>query len=48
MFDAQDEIIQGMIRILPVPSGYSKLKGIFLPCKAIAHCTQQKGVQAVD
>jgi alanine-synthesizing transaminase len=47
-FDAPDEIIQDMIRNLPMSSGYSDSKGVFAARKAIMHYTQQKGVLGVE
>ncbi len=47
-FDAPNEIIQDMIRNLPVASGYSDSKGIFSARKAVMHYTQQKGVSGVE
>jgi alanine-synthesizing transaminase len=47
-FDAPDEIVQDMIRNLPMSSGYSDSKGVFAARKAIMHYTQQKGVVGVE
>ena len=39
-----DEIVQDMIRNLPLSAGYSDSKGIFSARKAVVHYTQQQGV----
>ena len=43
-----DEIVQDMIRNLPLSAGYSDSKGIFSARKAVVHYTQQQGVPGVD
>ncbi len=46
-FDAPEEIMQDVIRNLPIASGYSESKGLFSARKAIMHYTQQKKIAGV-
>lgn len=47
-FDAPDEIIQDVIRMLPTAQGYSESKGLFSARKAVFQHYQQKGLLDVD
>jgi alanine-synthesizing transaminase len=42
-----DEIVQDMIRNLPLAAGYTDSKGLFAPRKAVVHYTQEKNVHGV-
>ncbi len=42
-----DEIVQDIIRNLPLAAGYTDSKGLFAPRKAVVHYTQEKGVKGV-
>jgi alanine-synthesizing transaminase len=46
-FEAPEEMVQDMIRNLPLASGYCDSKGLFSARKAIVHYTQQKHVRGV-
>ena len=46
-FEAPEEILQDVIRNLPLASGYSDSKGLFPARRAIVHEMQIKGVQGV-
>jgi len=43
-----DEIVQDIIRNLPLAAGYTDSKGLFAPRKAVVHYTQEKGVKGVS
>ncbi|MEY4373827.1 MAG: hypothetical protein RL219_2596 [Actinomycetota bacterium] len=45
--DPPDEIVQDMIRNLPVAAGYTDSKGLFAPRKSIVHYTQEKRIAGV-
>tara|TARA_R100000687_G_C6445989_1_gene162879 strand:- start:739 stop:1968 length:1230 start_codon:yes stop_codon:yes gene_type:complete len=47
-FDAPEEIIQDVIRLLPESPGYSDSKGLFAARKAVMHETQRIGVPDVE
>ncbi|MDX9873625.1 MAG: pyridoxal phosphate-dependent aminotransferase [Spongiibacteraceae bacterium] len=47
-FDAPDEIIQDVIRMLPSAQGYCDSKGLYSARKAIMQETQSRGIQGVD
>lgn len=47
-FDAPDEIIQDVIRLLPTSQGYSESKGLFSARKAVFQHYQQKGLMDID
>ena len=46
-FEAPEEMVQDMIRNLPLASGYCDSKGLFSARKAIVHYTQQKHLRGV-
>lgn len=46
-FDAPDEIVQDMIRNLPLSAGYSDSKGVFAARKAVMHYTQKQKIAGV-
>ncbi|MFT5604120.1 MAG: alanine-synthesizing transaminase, partial [Paracoccaceae bacterium] len=46
-FDAPEEIIQDVIRLLPESPGYSDSKGLFAARKAVMHETQRIGIPDV-
>ncbi len=47
-FDAPEEIIQDVIRLLPESPGYSDSKGLFAARKAVMHETQRLGIPNVE
>ena len=47
-FDAPEEIIQDVIRLLPESPGYSDSKGLFAARKAVMHETQRLGIPDVE
>jgi alanine-synthesizing transaminase len=47
-FDAPDEIIQDVIRLLPTSQGYCESKGLYSARKAVMQHYQQRGVLDVD
>ena len=47
-FDAPEEIIQDVIRLLPESQGYSDSKGLFAARKAVMHETQRLGIPDVE
>lgn len=47
-FDAPDEIIQDVIRLLPSSQGYCESKGLYSARKAVMQHYQQQGVPDVD
>lgn len=47
-FDAPDEIIQDVIRLLPSSQGYSESKGLFSARKAVFQHYQEKGLFDID
>lgn len=47
-FDAPEEIIQDVIRLLPESPGYSDSKGLFAARKAVMHETQRLGIDDVE
>jgi alanine-synthesizing transaminase len=47
-FDAPDEIIQDVIRLLPTAQGYCESKGLYSARKAVMQHYQQKGISNVD
>ncbi|MFT5579888.1 MAG: alanine-synthesizing transaminase [Paraglaciecola psychrophila] len=47
-FDAPDEIIQDVIRLLPTAQGYCESKGLYSARKAVMQHYQQQGVMSID
>jgi len=47
-FDAPDEIIQDVIRLLPTAQGYCESKGLYSARKAVMQHYQQQGVMNID
>lgn len=47
-FDAPDEIIQDVIRLLPTSQGYCESKGLYSARKAVMQHYQQRGLRDVD
>lgn len=47
-FDAPDEIIQDVIRLLPTSQGYCESKGLYSARKAVMQHYQQRGLLSVD
>jgi len=47
-FDAPDEIIQDVIRLLPSAQGYCESKGLYSARKAVMQHYQQQGVMSID
>ena len=47
-FDAPDEIIQDVIRLLPTGQGYCESKGLYSARKAVMQHYQQRGLLNVD
>jgi len=47
-FDAPDEIIQDVIRMLPTAQGYCESKGLYSARKAVMQSTQQAGIEGVE
>ncbi len=47
-FDAPDEILQDVIRLLPTSQGYCESRGLYSARKAVMQHYQQKGVLSVD
>jgi len=47
-FDAPDEIIQDVIRLLPTAQGYCESKGLYSARKAVMQHYQQQGILSID
>ncbi|MFT5692276.1 MAG: alanine-synthesizing transaminase [Oceanicoccus sp.] len=47
-FDAPDEIIQDVIRLLPTAQGYCESKGLYSARKAVMQHYQQQGIMSID
>lgn len=47
-FDAPDEIIQDVIRLLPTSQGYCESKGLYSARKSVMQHYQQRGLRTVD
>lgn len=47
-FDAPNEIIQDVIRLLPTAQGYCESKGLYSARKAVMQHYQQQGVMSID